>query len=147
MNRKRLTISAIVLVVVAFAASPFLAVFVLSPRQFGGSAAPWWSPRAAGLIGGIGGSIVGILGGIIGGLGGAGKARKFVIGTLYFECGLGIVSLVLGIAALIARQGYAVYYPLLLLGFLMIVIPISVLPGVRKRYEEIEMRKMKAQDM
>jgi hypothetical protein len=58
----------------------------------------------------------------------------------------GIVCLGFGLAAVVLSQPYAVYYPLLLLGFLCTLLPIGVRGTVRRRFEKIELRKMKAMD-
>ncbi len=42
----------------------------------------WWSDQHAGLLGGIVGSMLGILGAVVGALGSAGRAKRFVLGTL-----------------------------------------------------------------
>jgi hypothetical protein len=59
---------------------------------------------------------------------------------------LGLVSLGVGVGALICGQPYAVWFPLLLLGILSLVIMGGSLPVVRRRYEEVELRKMAAAD-
>jgi hypothetical protein len=42
---------------------------------------------------------------------------------------------------------YSVYYPLLLVGFLSAVVPLGVLPAIRRRYQELELRTMRAHDL
>jgi hypothetical protein len=107
----------------------------------------WWGDSSAGFIGGIVGSLIGCLGGLIGWLGSKGRARRFVLGALMAVMIFGVVALVLGSLALFRSQPYAVYYPLLLLGFIATFIPVFVLPKLRKRYLELEFRKMKAMDV
>jgi len=107
----------------------------------------WWGERTGGLVGGLLGAAIGCLGALIGVLGGSGKARGLVLGALKALCAFGIVLLALGLAALALEQPYAVYYPLLLLGGLCAVLPPCLLPGLRKRYEALELRRMEAQDM
>jgi hypothetical protein len=106
----------------------------------------WWSSRQAGLIGGIGGSVFGCLGALIGILGGRGKARRFVVGLLWAIATSGTLSLVTGVVALICSQPYHVYYPLVLGGGLLVIIPLSLLRTLRRRYAQIELRKMSAMD-
>ncbi len=48
--------------------------------------------------------------------------------------------------ALVLSQPYAVYYPPLLSGILMTILPIATIRRIRKQYEQIELRKMKAMD-
>src|SRR5262249_27869695 len=50
----------------------------------------WWSDRAAGMIGGIGGGVLGTLGGLLGTLGAKGRCRRFVVTTSLVLIGLGI---------------------------------------------------------
>ncbi|MFW6161230.1 MAG: hypothetical protein ACODAJ_00585 [Planctomycetota bacterium] len=107
----------------------------------------WWGERAGGLLGGLVGAAVGCLGAVIGILGGAGKARHVVLGAVKGLCVFGLVALVVGGAALIDSQPYAVYYPLLLVGVICTILPLGLLPGLRKRYQALEMRQMAAQDM
>lgn len=106
----------------------------------------WWSDEQAGWIGAIGGGALGLLGALIGCLGGAGKARRFVIAALKAMFLVGLAALVAGIVAVIQSQPYGVYYPLLLMGGLLTVLPLGLIPGVRKRYEQIELRRMQAMD-
>jgi len=112
------------------------------------AAAPgrWWSDRQAGFIGGLTGSVIGLIGAIVGILGGRGKARRFVLHTLKVLPIVGAAALGVAAVAVAKSQPYAVYYPLLLLGGLLVLIPLGVLPGIRKRYEVQELRKMEAQD-
>jgi hypothetical protein len=102
--------------------------------------------RAAGLIGGVAGGLVGCVGALIGLLASRGRARRFVtiaIGALALG---GTVAFAAGVVALSRSQPYAVYYPLLLIGFLATVIPLCLRPSIRRRYEEIELRRMRAHD-
>jgi hypothetical protein len=103
--------------------------------------------RAAGLIGGVAGGLVGCVGALIGVLASRGRAKRFVtIGVVSLAIG-GILAFVAGIVALSRSQPYAVYYPLLLIGFLATVIPLGLRPSIRRRYEEIELRRMRAHDL
>lgn len=106
----------------------------------------WWSDRTAGMIGGILGSLVGIIGALIGALTSMGKARSLVVGVLIGLMVFGILALAAGIVAVALGQPYAVYYPLLLIGVLDTVLPASLLRIVRRRFEEMELRKMQARD-
>lgn len=109
-------------------------------------AGQWWGNRTGGWIGGIFGSIIGCLGGLIGWLSSKGRARRLVLGTLAGMIGLGILVLGAGFFALARSQPYAVYYPLLLSGFLCSVIPAALYATIRKRYEAAELRRMSALD-
>jgi hypothetical protein len=107
----------------------------------------WWGERMAGLFGGLGGALLGVMGAVIGVLGGSGKAKGVVLGLLRAMVGLGVLALGVGLVALATGQPYAVYFPLLLCGGIATVVPVGVLPGVRKRYEMAELRRMEATDL
>jgi hypothetical protein len=106
----------------------------------------WWSDRAAGFIGGLGGALVGCLGGLIGWLVSRGKARTFVILLTVLLVCLGGLCALAGIIAVALRQPYAVYFPLLLGGVLLLGIFIPAFPKYRKRYEDVELRRMASAD-
>jgi hypothetical protein len=106
----------------------------------------WWSEQTCAWIGTIGGPVCGLLGGLLGGLGGCGKARRFVLTLTAASAGLGVVSLIIGVIALVLRQPWAVYFPLLLFG---VVSPVVLGPNffvLRWAYEQRELRKMAAMD-
>ena len=106
----------------------------------------WWTERDAGWIGGVGGCIVGLLGALIGILGGFGKARRFVMLLTTAVVGLGMLCLVVGAAAFALGQPYAVYYPLVLFGIIATAVFGGNLPILRRRYQQIELRRMTAMD-
>lgn len=106
----------------------------------------WFNVRAGMWIGSIGGSLVGVLGGLIGMLVGMGKARGFVLGTMKVLMIAGVGCTAAGVVSLIRSQPYAVYYPLLLVGGLSACIFGGLRPVARRRYEQIELRKMQATD-
>jgi hypothetical protein len=109
----------------------------------------WWSDKNPGMVGVIGGSVgalIGILGGLTGWLASKGRARRFVMAVGTIMLGVGIASLVTGVVAVICRQPYVVYYPLLLIGLILTVVMGARLPYIRRSYEERELREMSAQD-
>jgi hypothetical protein len=103
--------------------------------------------RSLGLIGGIAGSIVGCLGALIGVLASRGRAKRFVTLAIVSLAIGGTLAFAVGVVALSRSQPYVVYYPLLLIGFLATVISLGVRPSIRRRYEEIELRRMRAHDL
>jgi hypothetical protein len=119
----------------------------ISPAVVGMPAGAWWGDRAAGLVGGIAGSILGLIGAAVGVLTGLGRGRRIVTLLMYAIIAGGGVALVLGIVALVMRQPYAVYYPLLLLGILSTVLGATLLPTIKKRFDEAELRRMQALDV
>jgi hypothetical protein len=106
-----------------------------------------WTNRMAGLTGGIGGAFVGGLGALIGVLTSLGRARRLVMAVVGALIAFGVASTAGGLVALAASQPYAVFYPLLLFGVLSSVVPVSLLPAIRRRYAEIELRTMRAHDI
>ena len=98
-------------------------------------------------MGGVAGGLVGCLGALIGVLASRGRAKRFVtVATVSLAIG-GTLAFAAGVVALSRSQPYAVYYPLLLIGFLVTVIPLGLRPSIRRRYEEIELRRMRAHDL
>ena len=86
------------------------------------------------------------LGGLIGLLAGKGKARNFVLATIKFFIALGILSLIAGVIAIVSGQPYAVWYPLLLPGFILTLVFSLNLPSIQRRYDELEIRRMTSID-
>jgi len=113
------------------------------PLAVGGA---WWSGSVGGIVGGVFGVVFGCLGGVIGWLSHKGKARAFVLTTVKTMFAVGTASLVLSVVALVCGQPYAVYYPPLLVGILLTILPLGLLGAVRKMYEQAELRKMEALD-
>jgi len=106
----------------------------------------WWSDRAAGLIGGIGGSTLGCLGSLLGWLAWKGLARRFVVVAAWLLIGLGVVSGLAGVVALTLNQPYGVWFPLLLGAALLLGIIPFRLRNFLKHYEDLELRRMTAID-
>lgn len=98
----------------------------------------WW--------GAIAGGALGVIGALLGSLAGAGRARTFVLAGLKTMMAAGVIGLALGIFALSRSAPYQTYYPLFLLSSIALAVPGFTLPGVRKRYEELELRRMWALD-
>ena len=107
----------------------------------------WWPDRTGGWIGAVAGSVVGSIGALIGVLTSLGRARRVVTAAATALVAVGVVAFLAGIVALSRSQSYAVYYPLLLCGFLGAVIPLGLLPTIRRRYQDLELRAMRAQDL
>jgi hypothetical protein len=107
----------------------------------------WWGARAAGLGGGVAGSVLGCAGALVGVLTQKGKARALVIGLLFAMLLAGVVSAGLGVVALLRSQPHEVVYPLLLAGTLCSILPLTLLPSVRRRYADLELRRMQSRDL
>ena len=102
--------------------------------------------RAALLIAAIGGGLIGVWAGIIGMLASRGKARGFVLGSATVVLIAGIASLIAGVAAFATGQPYAVFYPLLLIGLIVTLVVGGLRRTLPKRYEAVEMHRMRAMD-
>lgn len=121
---------------------------VQAPERAGldGQPGQWWNTRQAGLFGGIGGTLVGLFGALIGLLAAKGQAPRFVLGLTAVAIVAGLAVLLLGVAAFVRGQPYAVYYPPLLLGGITTLVCGSSLLVVRRRYRNLELRKIQACD-
>lgn len=109
-------------------------------------AGQWFSNRSAALFGGIGGGLLGLWGALTGVLASRGKARRFVIGSSNALLALGIACLVAGGVALATAQPYAVYYPLLLVGIILVAVMWTLRRTLPNRYEQLELKKMQSMD-
>jgi len=59
---------------------------------------------------------------------------------------IGGVALVAGVVALIMSQPYAVWYPMILVGIICPALGMGLTGTIRRRYDEVELRKMAAMD-
>jgi hypothetical protein len=124
---------------------PGRGVVYLGPVTLTGGAGGWVS--SIGALGGIAGALIGSVGALIGVLTSLGRARRVVTIAAQVLIAGGAAAFVIGLLVAARGQPYTAYYPLLLLGFLAAVVPLSLLPAIRKRYEEIELRTMRARDL
>ena len=106
----------------------------------------WWPDWAAGLVGGIGGSVVGCLGGLLAWLASKGKARRFVLASLKLLIGLGVLLGSAGIWALSLRKPYGVWFVLILMAVILLAVLPARLKQYQRMYEELELRKMASMD-
>ncbi len=111
------------------------------------AAGQWFGDRSAGLLGGIGGAVIGLWGALIGVLSSRGKARHFVLASANALFVIGIASLAGGVAAVATAQPYAVYYPLLLIGIILVVVFGKMRGNLVARYEQLELKKMQSMDV
>lgn len=116
------------------------------PLQMHMQTGQWFSNRTAGWIGGIGGTLLGVWGALIGIVSARGKARGFAIGSAKALLFIGIASLIAGILALSMAQPYAVYYPLLLLGVIIVAVMAMLRRTLSARYEQLELKRMQSMD-
>jgi hypothetical protein len=101
----------------------------------------------ANLLGGIAGALVGSVGALIGVLTAMGRARRVVTLAAATLVVGGTLAFLAGIVAVARSQPSAVSYPLLLVGFIATVVPLSTMSTIRRRYQEIELRTMRARDL
>lgn len=111
------------------------------------AAGPSFDGRNAALMGAIGGTAIGLWGALIGILASRGRARRFVLGSANTLLVVGIASLVAGVAAVATAKPYAVYYPLLLVGIILIVVFGKMRGNLSARYEQLELKKMQSMDV
>lgn len=112
----------------------------------GATSSAWWSDRTGGLIGGIAGSLIGITGAILGVLVAKGRGRRAVLATMAALAIAGGGLLVAGLLALALSQPYAVYFPLILGGIILLAVFGPGSRRTRRAYENVELRKMRAMD-
>ena len=118
-----------------------------SAAVLGAGGAGWWSGSVGGWIGGGLGTLLGLVGAVVGTLCGIGRGRGVVTALLVAMAAVGVVCLMAGLVAVVMGQPYAVYYPLLLIGFLASVLGLGGIPVSRKRIAEAELRRMQALDV
>lgn len=99
--------------------------------------------RAAGLAG----TVVGFAGAMIGVLTSLGRARKLVVTLAVTVAVVGGAMCLLGIAVFASGGSPSASAPLLLVGILGSVLPLVLLPTIRRRYQDIELRTMRAHDV
>jgi len=111
------------------------------------SAGQWMGDRNATLLGAIGGSLLGIWGAVTGVLSARGKARRFVLGSAMVLLLIGVASLGIGVAGLAISQPYAVFYPLILIGIVLIALMTVLRRTLSVRYEQLELQTMQSMDV
>lgn len=113
----------------------------------GPAAAPsaWWDERASGYIGAGMGIYGGIFGSVVGTLASRPRAHRLVAGLMLLTGTAGVASAAAGLFALTVQQPYAVWYPLLLGGGVFAVISFGLLPVLRHRLMDEEMRRIDSQ--
>jgi hypothetical protein len=124
----------------------------VSLNQFGADEDPmqlpgqWWRDETAGVLGGVAGVVLGCLGACLGWLTSRGRAQSSVLATMRLVIVAGILALTLGLYAFAVGQAYAVYYPLLLLGVIVVAVFGGLYRQTRNLYAQRELRKIQAQD-
>lgn len=111
------------------------------------STGQWISNHNAILLAAIGGGLIGLWGAMIGVASSRGKARSFVLGSAKALLLIGFASLGGGMAAIAADQSYAVYYPLLLIGIILVAVIGKLRGTLSARYEQLELKRMQSMDI
>ncbi len=106
----------------------------------------WLSPRQGGWVGALGGIAFGLIGALVGVLAALGRARRLALGLLGALLVCGLAAGTVGGLALVRDQSWPVAFPFLLLAAVGTFVPLVALPGVRRRYRQIEIRRMQALD-
>jgi hypothetical protein len=109
-------------------------------------AAGWWPANAAPWVGGIGGPLIGLMGGLLGWLSQKGMARVFVLTAWKCAVVFGLVCLIATIIAVIVGQPWFVAMPLFVFGLVNAVVFSTTWSAARKRYDEVEFRRMASMD-
>jgi hypothetical protein len=115
--------------------------------QQAGHEGGWWNWRTGAVFGTAGGILLGIVGASIGILSGLGVAQRLVLGSLLSVYAAGCLASIAGLAAVVGGQPYHVFYPLLLLGIIAVAVAGPLLPVVRRRYAQRELRRIAALDV
>jgi hypothetical protein len=117
----------------------------LSTDGFGGTA-HWWSERTSSVIGASLGVMAGLMGALVGILSGRRRARRVVVGLLIAGAVVGAVGVLAGGAAVFWSQPRHVWYPLVLVGGILVVVDGALLPATRRAYAAAELHRMRALD-
>lgn len=106
----------------------------------------WWAPQTGGWIGGLGGALLGVCSGVMEWLASRGRARGFVLTATRVWIGVGVLSALVAIAALLLQQPFFVWYgPLLVGGLCLFHFPLR-LRRFHAVFRDVEMRKMESLD-
>ncbi len=123
--------------------------FYLRPIKLLTRQSSWLSPQLGIVIGGVGGICgagIGCFGALIGCLVAFGKARRFVLATVKILIGLGILLMIGGIMAVAFKLPWPVWYTLLLMGFILTTVFSLNLYPIKRRYQDLEIRRMTSMD-
>jgi hypothetical protein len=109
---------------------------------------PWFDPN---LYSWIPGTVLGVAGGVIGTLAGVlaprGKAEQLITALFVIALAASLALLIGGIVALATGQPYGIWYGLGLPGLIGLVVFGMTFGQVRRRYQDTEMRRMRAADL
>ncbi len=107
----------------------------------------WWTEQQAGWIGGLLGSGFGIFAGLIGLLAGAGRAVGLARRGLVVLMVCGLLCLLVGAVAVISKQPWHVYYPMLLTGLIVTIVTFTTRIAILHTIRQRELAKMQSADI
>jgi peptidoglycan/LPS O-acetylase OafA/YrhL len=112
---------------------------------------PWWSSRTSGMIGGLAGSAIGVWGAMFGLTAGVlvpkGRGRTAVRILMYPMLILAIAALVVAVVALTRDQPRGVWYPLMLLGGIVLLQLAWLIPFLEVTLRKVEKKKLEAEEL
>lgn len=115
------------------------------------AAAPWWSAQDSGMIGGIAGAAVGLWGAIFGITAGVlvpkGKGRTAVRIMMYPMVVFALAAVGVSIFALVKDQPRSVWYPLMLLGGIVLIQLARLIPCLELTLRKVERKKLEAEEL
>lgn len=111
-----------------------------------GESPAWWTERTSSVIGASLGVAAGLSGALIGLLSGRRRAQRVVVGVLMGGLVVGALCLLAGGVAVVSSQPRHVWYPLALIGLILVVVDGALLPTTRRTYAAAELHRMKALD-
>jgi hypothetical protein len=100
--------------------------------------------RLLNIIGGSIGGLCGVFGALVGYLAPRGKGRTFILAGLGIFIAVGAGSLVTGAVLAIRGVPFVVYWPALLMGFILLTVLGALAPVILKRYREADARRFEA---
>jgi len=110
----------------------------------------WFDPQTAGKIGGLIGTVLGLTGALIGcscGICVRKGYRKLVYAIFISAIAVSILLLITGVIALCMKQPYHVWYVFVWSGVIGTAVFGGLLPVMRRRFIQSEMRKMQGEDL
>lgn len=112
---------------------------------------PWWNNQTAGMIGGFAGAALGLWGAMFGITAGLlvpkGKGKTAIRILVYPMIAVALVALGIGIVAITKDQPRSVWYPLVLLGGILIIQLGWMIPLLELTLRKIERKRLEAEEL
>lgn len=110
----------------------------------------WFSESTSNIVGAIMGSgfgvLLGLLGAFAGIYGSKGKLKRLILSSAIILLFIGAIILLIGLIALLSKQPYHVWYPFVLVGGIVVFVQLPSYSFIRKRFLQIELKKMEIKD-